>query len=119
MLKIFSKKEFNDNKYIGAPPGDIEIEADRLCNASFELSPHQMFVTKLHVSTYTIQWIVVVSWVWEVGKHVPAIGIAEETRDYLKQIRGHTPEYNRGVTERTRELQVTIVRLKKITIYRW
>ena len=83
-VKIFSKKEFNDNKYIGAPPGEIEIESDRLCNASFELSPHQMFVRNF-MSRHTPYNGLLLYHGLGSGKTCAAIGIAEETRDYLKQ----------------------------------
>ena len=42
-IKIAEKKEFNDTKYDGTIY-DIEEQAKKLCEADFELVPHQLFV---------------------------------------------------------------------------
>ena len=42
-IKIAKRKEFNDTKYDGTIY-DIKKQADLLCNADFELMPHQLFV---------------------------------------------------------------------------
>ena len=42
-IKIAEKKEFNDNKYDGKLY-DIEEQAKKLCDADFDLVPHQIFV---------------------------------------------------------------------------
>ncbi len=42
-IKIASKKEFSETKYDGELY-DIEEQAEKLCNADFELIPHQLFV---------------------------------------------------------------------------
>ena len=42
-IKIAEKKEFNENKYDGTLY-DIEEQARKLCDADFELDPHQLFV---------------------------------------------------------------------------
>ena len=42
-IKIAERKEFYDTKYNGEIK-DVSDEAEILCNAEFELSPHQLFV---------------------------------------------------------------------------
>jgi hypothetical protein len=42
-IKISEKKEFNDTKYDGILY-EIEKQAQILCEAEFELNPHQLFV---------------------------------------------------------------------------
>ena len=42
-IKITERKEFNDYKYDGMVY-DAKERADQLCNADFELAPHQLFV---------------------------------------------------------------------------
>ena len=42
--QIASRKEFFDTRYEGVQEGDIKEIAEKLCNAEFELAPHQMFV---------------------------------------------------------------------------
>ena len=42
-MKIAEKQEFNDTKYDGQLY-PINEQAERLCSAEFELSPHQQFV---------------------------------------------------------------------------
>ena len=47
ILKISSKKEFQDTKYDGTVKKNIEEikkYSDFLCNTKFELNPHQSFV---------------------------------------------------------------------------
>lgn len=83
-LKISKKKEFGDHTYIGKREVDIIEEADRLCNASFELAPHQMFVRNF-MSYHTPYNGLLLYHGLGSGKTCAAIGIAEETRDYLKQ----------------------------------
>ena len=41
--KIAERQEFYDTRYV-AQKGDVRVEGDKLCNAEFELAPHQMFV---------------------------------------------------------------------------
>ena len=83
-VKIAKKKEFGDHRYLGERVDDIENEADRLCNASFELAPHQMFVRNF-MSQHTPYNGLLLYHGLGSGKTCAAIGIAEETRDYLKQ----------------------------------
>lgn len=83
-IKIARKKEFGDHTYLGNHTKDIAFEADRLCNASFELAPHQMFVRNF-MSQHTPYNGLLLYHGLGSGKTCAAIGIAEETRDYLKQ----------------------------------
>ena len=83
-LKIAEKKEFNDTQY----DGKIKIineEAEKLCNADFELSPHQQFV-KNFLSFQTPYNSLLLYHGLGSGKTCSAIGVAEEMRDYIKQI---------------------------------
>lgn len=43
-IKISERKEFNDTKYDGKIHNDIENQSNILCNAEYELAPHQLFV---------------------------------------------------------------------------
>ena len=44
-IKIATRKEFSDTKYVGKRlDKEIEEVSDEICNAEFELAPHQMFV---------------------------------------------------------------------------
>ena len=83
-IKIAKKKEFNENKYDGTIY-DIESKANELCNSHFELSPHQLFV-KNFMSSHTPYNSLLLFFGLGTGKTCAAIGIAEETRNYLKQI---------------------------------
>ena len=51
-VKIAERKEFYDTMYNGNIYKDIEKRANELCNATFELSPHQIFV-KNFLSSHT------------------------------------------------------------------
>jgi hypothetical protein len=82
--KIAEKREFNDTKYSGKIL-DINKEAERLCNSEFELSPHQQFV-KNFLSLYTPYNSLLLFHGLGSGKTCSAIGVAEEMRDYIKQM---------------------------------
>lgn len=84
--KIALRKEFADTKY----DGDIESKslfekAEELCNADFELSPHQQFV-KNFLSFQTPYNTLLLYHNLGSGKTCSAIGIAEETRGFMKQM---------------------------------
>ena len=83
-VKIAERKEFNDTKYDGKIRPIIE-DANKLCNAEFELSPHQLFV-KNFLSFQTPYNSLLLYHGLGSGKTCSAIGVAEEMRDYLKQI---------------------------------
>ena len=82
--KIAEKKEFNDTRY----DGKIYIaneQAEKLCNAEFQLLPHQQFV-KNFLSFQTPYNSLLLYHGLGSGKTCSAIGIAEEMRDYTNQI---------------------------------
>ena len=78
-------QEFKEHKYIVdmEKMETIEIEAEKLCNKEFELSPHQKFIRNF-ISSYTPYNGVLLYHGLGTGKTCSAIGIAEETREYLK-----------------------------------
>lgn len=83
-IKIAERKEFHDTRYDGSIK-DIEEEAERLCNAEFELSPHQQFVRNF-LSFNTPYNSLLLYHGLGTGKTCSAISVAEEMRAYLKQI---------------------------------
>jgi len=83
-IKIASKKEFNDTKYDGEIR-DIREHAQQLCNADFELMPHQLFV-KNFLSFQTPYNSLLLYHGLGTGKTCSAIGIAEEMRKFMKQV---------------------------------
>jgi len=82
-LKIAIKKEFSDAQYDGQIR-DIEKQADLLCKAKFELSPHQVFV-KNFLSEDTPYKGLLLYHGLGTGKTCSAIGVAEEMRQYMKR----------------------------------
>ena len=82
--KIASHKEFNDTKYDGEIQ-DIQTYADKMCNAEFELLPHQLFV-KNFLSFQTPYNSLLLYHGLGSGKTCSSIGIAEEMRSYMKQV---------------------------------
>jgi hypothetical protein len=83
-IKIAKKKEFNDTQYDGKIY-DIQKQAEKMCNAEFELMPHQLFV-KNFLSFQTPYNSLLLYHGLGTGKTCTAITIAEEMRDYLKQL---------------------------------
>ena len=83
VMKIASHKEFGNNKYDGALH-PIEEHANKLCNSDFELMPHQNLV-KNFLSYHTPYNSLLLYHGLGSGKTCSAIGIAEETRAYMKQ----------------------------------
>lgn len=83
-LKLALKKEFADTKYDGEIR-DIEKYTDLVCNTKFELSPHQIFVRNF-MSVSTPYKSILLYHGLGTGKTCSSIGIAEETRQYYKQI---------------------------------
>ena len=83
-IKIAKRKEFNDTKYDGTIY-DVKKQADILCNAKFELMPHQIFV-KNFLSFQTPYNSLLLYNALGSGKTCSAIGIAEEYRSYMKQV---------------------------------
>jgi hypothetical protein len=83
-IKIAKRKEFNDTQYDGTIY-DIKEQANKLCNADFELMPHQLFV-KNFMSMQTPYNCLLLYHSLGSGKSCSSIGIAEETRAYMKQV---------------------------------
>ena len=87
-IKIASKKEFADTKYDGTVHENLEKikkHSDKMCNADFELSPHQLFVRNF-LSFQTPYNSLLLYHGLGTGKTCSAITICEEMRDYLTQI---------------------------------
>ena len=82
--KIAQKQEFNDTRYNGEIL-DISEQAKKLCDSDFELSPHQQFV-KNFLSLYTPYNSLLLYHGLGSGKTCSAIGVAEDMRDYIRQI---------------------------------
>lgn len=89
-IKIAKRKEFYDTQYDGNNKYDIETRANELCKADFELSPHQQFV-KNFLSTRTPYNSLLLYHGLGTGKTCSAIGVAEEMREYMKQIGQRKP----------------------------
>ena len=83
-IKIAKRKEFNDTQYDGTIY-DIKEQANKLCNTDFELMPHQLFV-KNFMSMQTPYNCLLLFMGLGTGKSCSSIGIAEETRAYMKQV---------------------------------
>ena len=83
-IKIAQRKEFNDSQYDGSIKVASE-EADKLCNAEFELAPHQQFVRNF-LSFNTPYNSLLLYHGLGTGKTCSAISVAEEMRAYLNQI---------------------------------
>ena len=83
-IKIAQKKEFNDTKYDGNLY-DIEEQATKLCEANFELFPHQLFVRNF-LSFQTPYNSLLLYHGLGTGKTCSAITVSEEMRTYLKQL---------------------------------
>ena len=82
--KIASHTEFNDTQYDGEIR-DIQEYADKMCEAEFELLPHQLFV-KNFLSFQTPYNSLLLYHGLGSGKTCSSIGIAEEMRAYMKQV---------------------------------
>ena len=83
-IKISEKKEFQDMKYDGAIEDPIK-KAEKLCNAEFELAPHQLFVRNF-LSFNTPYNSLLLYHGLGTGKTCSAITICEEMRDYMRQM---------------------------------
>jgi len=88
-IKIAKYKEFNDTQYDGKIY-DIKEQANQLCNAEFELLPHQLFV-KNFLSMQTPYNCLLLYHSLGTGKTLSSIGIAEEMRAYMKQVGFNQP----------------------------
>jgi hypothetical protein len=83
-LKLAGHKEFHDTQYDGSLH-NVQEFADKMCNAEFELLPHQIFV-KNFLSLQTPYNSLLLYHGLGSGKTCSAIGIAEEMRSYMKQV---------------------------------
>ena len=92
-IKIAKKKEFNDTQYDGTLY-DIKKQANILCNIEFELMPHQLFVRNF-LSLQTPYNSLFLYHGLGSGKTCSAIGIAEEMRSYMKQVRQNEEDSRR------------------------
>jgi hypothetical protein len=84
-IKITNKQEFHENKLkieIGEK-FDFEKQSNEICNKDFELAPHQKFI-KNFLSMNTPYNGLLLYHGLGTGKTCSAIGVAEETRKYLK-----------------------------------
>ena len=82
--KIASRKEFNSIRYDGTIK-NIKEQAEEMCDQAFSLMPHQMFV-KNFLSVQTPYNALLLYHGLGTGKTCSAIGVAEEMRNYMKQI---------------------------------
>lgn len=85
--KIFKKKEFHDlevQKY----KGSVEENIDKICDAEFELAPHQIFVRN-YLSFLTPYNSLLLYHGLGTGKTCSAISVCEEMRQYMKQVGIH------------------------------
>ncbi len=89
-IKIAEKKEFYDAKFVVDSEADVEKQAEILCNAPFELAPNQVFVRNF-LSFETPYNGLLLYHGLGTGKTCSAISVAEEMRDYMKQM---------GITQR-------------------
>jgi len=83
-IKISQKKEFNDNKYDGTLY-EVEEQAKKLCDADFELVPHQLFIRNF-LSFQTPYNSLLLYHGLGTGKTCSAISVSEEMRTYLNQL---------------------------------
>jgi hypothetical protein len=83
-IKIAQRREFFNTQYDGTLH-DIKSHADILCNADFELMPHQLFVKNL-LSFQTPYNSLLLYHGLGSGKTCSAISIAEEMRSYMIQV---------------------------------
>ena len=79
--KIAMRKEFRDTTYQGdiAP---VEEMAEKLCNATYELAPHQQFVRNFLSSQTPYNSLLLYHGLGS-GKTCSAISVAEEARDFI------------------------------------
>jgi len=83
--KITRKQEFQSHKYNGTIYDNPKEKADEECNAEFEILPHQQFVRNFMSSSTPYNSLLLYHELGT-GKTCSAIGIAEEMREYIKQV---------------------------------
>lgn len=82
-LRISNKKEFRDLKY-PKEKRTVHRAGNEICNAEFELSPHQVFVRNF-LSSHTPYNTLLLYHGLGTGKTCSAISVCEEYRDYMNQ----------------------------------
>lgn len=82
--KIYKKKEFND-LIVPKHTGTVVENIDKICEADFELAPHQIFVRNF-LSSLTPYNSLLLYHGLGTGKTCSAITVCEEMRTYMKQI---------------------------------
>lgn len=82
-IKIANKQEFAENKLRVNLDSDFEKLSNEICDKDFELAPHQKFI-KNFLSINTPYNGLLLYHGLGTGKTCSAIGVAEETRKYLK-----------------------------------
>jgi len=83
-VKIAKKNEFYDTQYNGTIY-DVKTRSEKMCNADFELMPHQLFVRNF-LSVQTPYNSLLLFHGLGTGKTCSAIGIAEEMRTFIKNV---------------------------------
>lgn len=83
--KIALRKEFFDTKMDVDNTKKVDEEAEILCNAQIELAPNQQFVRNF-LSVETPYNSLLLYHGLGTGKTCSAISVAEEMRDYMKQM---------------------------------
>jgi hypothetical protein len=83
--KIAIKKEFSATQYNGKQERSVKDVSNDMCEQEFELMPHQNFV-KNFLSYQTPYNALLLYHGLGTGKTCSAIGIAEEMREYMRQI---------------------------------
>jgi hypothetical protein len=83
--KIADRKEFYDTQYDGDISVGIKEKANKMCNVKFELMPHQLFVKNFMSFQTPYNGLLLYHGLGS-GKTCSAIGIAEEMRQYMKQV---------------------------------
>jgi len=83
--KLADRKEFYDTQYDGDISTAIKTKANQMCNVKFELMPHQLFVKNFMSFQTPYNGLLLYHGLGS-GKTCSAIGIAEEMRQYMKQV---------------------------------
>ena len=83
-VKIAQKQEFFDTRYEGKID-DVEAGSNRMCDMEVELAPYQVFVRNF-LSFQTPYNSLLLYHGLGSGKTCSAITVAEEMRDYLRQM---------------------------------
>ena len=82
-IKIANKQEFAENKLHINLDSDFEKLSNEICDKDFELAPYQKFIKNFLSSNTPYNGLLLYHGLGT-GKTCSAIGVAEETRKYLK-----------------------------------